>query len=297
MAFRSLWWLALVVVVGALACSSPAEETESPDALVEAADEADVTGPEGSALEVRDDEVGASGEAVGNDDDVAAPSKCAYTGRVLDEGGAPIEKAAVVVCGEDALLCVKANTKADGTFTVGGAARAQLGVKVLGARSGHTSLTLPQSPCDRPETDLGDIVLSSPAAGQVIEAALGGGAQAHPDLWLDLPADLAFPNYEEAVAVQAALIDLDTLHPALAAQLEAPIAAFAIVPYDTEVATPVPFEAQLPVASTTVGVYVLDYLTGHFLPFAEVPVEADGRVHLSAENGLPQMTWVAFVAL
>lgn len=297
MAFRSLWLSALVVLTGALACSNPADDAGSTDTLAEAADEADVAAPDGDGPEVRVDEIGAPDEDEGSEGEVATPSKCAYSGRVLDEGGAPIEKAVVVVCGEDALLCVKANSKADGTFTVGGAARAQLGVKVLGGKSGHTSLTLPQSPCDRPETDLGDIVLFTPAAGQVIEADLGGRVQAHPDLWLDLPADLSFPNYEEAVAVQAALIDLDKLHPALAVQLEAPVVAFAIVPYDTEVAAPVSFDAQLPVASTTVGVFVLDYLTGLFLPVAEVPVGADGRVHLSTEDGLTQMTWVAFVAL
>jgi|GEM_PF-3631539 len=236
--------------------------------------------------------------------DVAAPdtdgpandfTSCTYLGRVVDEAGAPIEKATIVICGEEAQFCVKGTSKADGTWKVGGAKRLAMGIKVLGGVSGHTSVTLPQEPCATPETDLGDVVLFTPASGEVVTAVTGGPAQAHPDLRLDLPADLDFPNYEESTAVQAAEVDVSKMHRSLTAQIT-PLAAFAIVPYDTESPLPVPFDVKLPVASTTVGVYVLDYLTGIFLPLADVPVDAGGHARLATGGGLPQLTWVAFVA-
>lgn len=292
----TLLWV-LGIVVGLASCAAVGEDPTGygSDATLTA----DVAGADRS--EIDPNEADATDKVV---PEVASPdtdgpsndfTSCTYLGRVVDETGAPIEKATVVICGEEAQYCVKGTSKADGTWKVGGAKRLEMGIKVLGGISGHTSVTLPQEPCLTPETDLGDVVLFTPATGEIVTAEAGGPVQAHPDLQLELPADLDFPNYEESTAVQAAQIDVSKMHGSLAAQIT-PLAAFAIVPYDTESPLPVPFDVRLPVASITVGVYVLDYLTGHFLPLADVPVDDQGHARLATGGGLPQLTWVAFVA-
>ena len=227
--------------------------------------------------------------------DVPVPTSCAWRGRVLDEAGAPIEKVAIVICGEDVSKCVKATSKADGTWSVGGTARAELGAKVLGGSSGHTSVSLPLAPCTTADTDLGDVTLATPPQGQSYDGGGGDWLQVHPDLALQLPAGVETQMYETAFELQAAAVDLDTLHPLLAAQLS-PLAVFALVPYDAETPEPVPFRVHLPVASTEVTAWVLDYLTGQFVSLGPVAVDASGVAESVEGGGLPQLTWVAFVA-
>lgn len=222
-------------------------------------------------------------------------STCAYSGRVVDDGGAPIEKVAIVICGEDVSKCVKGTSKADGTWRVSGTARTALGAKVLGGPSGHTSVSLPLAPCAHPDTDVGDVVLLAPDAGDDYDGVTGDWVQVHPHLALQLPPGVQTQMYETQFVAQAAEADASALHSLLTAQIE-PLTAFALVPYDAETPAPVPFRVTLPVASTLVGVYVLDYLTGAFQFVEDVPVDADGVATSTDGGGLSQLTWVAFVA-
>jgi len=220
---------------------------------------------------------------------------CTYTGRVTDPAGQPLTGLPVVICSETSPFCGSDKSDETGTWRVSGLERTALGAKVLGALAAHSSLTLPLAACTQPDTDLGTIVVYPLPAGEVVAAAAGGPAQVHPDLHLDLPAGLEFPNYDESSAMQAAAVDVAALHPSLAAQIT-PVAAFAIAPYGTKAPGPVPFQARLPLTGGEVDVYVLDHLLGTFLPQFSVSVGADGMAAAPAGQGLAELTWVAFVA-
>jgi hypothetical protein len=219
---------------------------------------------------------------------------CAWHGRVLDQDGAPLAKVSVVICGEDVSKCVKATTQADGTWKQGGTARADLGAKFLGGPTGHASVSLPLAPCAVADTDVGDVVLPTPDPGTAYDGVSGDWLQVHPHLALRLPPGVQTSMYETSFVQQAAEVEPTALHPWLTAQI-APVTAFALVPYDAESPEPVPFRATLPVASTTVDVYVLDYLTGAFVLLGDVAVDADGVATSTTATALPQLTWVAFV--
>ena len=219
---------------------------------------------------------------------------CIYSGRVTDPQGQPLEGLPVVICSEDSPFCGSDKTDAQGAWRVAGLQRTALGAKVLGALLGHSSVTIPLAACERPETDIGTILSYPLPAGQVVTAAEGGSAQAHPDLRLDLPAGLEFPNFDEAIAIQAAAVDVTALHPNLAAQIT-PVAAYAIAPYDTKAPAAVPIEARVPLSGGQVDVLVLDHLLGTFRLAFTAPVGADGLVTSPTGEGLPELTWVAFV--
>jgi hypothetical protein len=287
-------FVTMVALIGLAACGTEGGGGDDGTGRGEVA-EADAN-PE---FDAHDDDGLLDGDAVDDTGDVTADglvdfNRCTFRGRVLDEAGAPIEKVSIVVCGEDASKCVKGTSKADGTWTVAGAARTALGAKVLGGPSGHTSVSLPLAPCATPTIDVDDVVLFVPAPGDGYDGVSDAWLQVHPDLALQVPPGAETQMYETEFQAQAAAVAPDKLHPLLAEQVE-PVAVFALVPYYAEATGPIPFEATLPVASTTVGVYVLDYLTGEFLFVEDVAVDADGVARASEGGGLPQFTWVAFV--
>ena len=214
---------------------------------------------------------------------------CTYTGRVVDTSGAPVVGLPVVICSAESPFCGSGKTKDDGTWQVSGLDRIPLGAKVLGALSDMNSVTIPLSACSQPSTDIGTVTLTLLAAGELVAAVDGGSVAAHPDLRLDLPPGLSFPNYETETEVRAARLDLSTIHPYILAEIT-PRAVFAIAPYDTETPSPVTFEASVPDLSGAVGVYVLDHLTGqpHKVCDSEV---LDGKV-TCADAGLPELTWI-----
>jgi hypothetical protein len=217
--------------------------------------------------------------------------ECIYTGTVIDAAGAPVVGLPVVICSEESPFCGSGKTKDDGRWQVSGLDRIPLGAKVLGALSDMNSVTIPLGACSQPSTDIGTVTLSALAAGELVAAETGGSVAAHPDLQLELPAGLGFPNYETETAVRAAKIDPSAIHPYILAEIT-PRAVFAIAPYDTETPSPVAFEAKLPELEGDVSVYVLDHLTGHPHKVCDTEV-IDGSV-TCPDAGLPELTWVIF---
>ena len=293
---RTLGWWVAAVAIAVTACGQDDGGSTTGDVAGTSDAGADVATADTPAVDAdAASPDGHDGGADASEAEVADFAKCTYSGRVVDDAGAPIDKVSIVICGEDATLCVKGTSKADGTWRVGGVARSDVAAKVLGGPSGHTSVSLPLAACAVPETELGDVVLFTPDAGATYDGVTGDWLQAHPSLALQLPPGVQTQMYEATFDLQAAAVALDKLHPLLAAEIT-PVAAFALVPYYPETPAPVPFEVTLPLASTTVGVYVLDYLTGQFLLVGDVAVDADGVATSTDQAGLPQLTWVAFVA-
>lgn len=216
---------------------------------------------------------------------------CTFTGRVVDAAGTPVVGLPVVICSAESPFCGSGKTKDDGAWQVSGLDRIPLGAKVLGALSGLNSVTIPLEACAQPSTDIGTVTLAPLATGELVAAVDGGSVAAHPDLRLELPPGLSFPNYETETEVRAARLELSTIHPNILAKIS-PRAVFAIAPYDTETPSPVGFEAKLPELSGAVSVYVLDHLTGH--PYKVCDSEVSDGVVTCPDAGLPELTWIIF---
>jgi hypothetical protein len=282
--------LLLLVVAGLIACESDDGEGSGPssnETTTETSDTPDVVDTQDLAGDILANEAEEETLPV----DWGAFDSCTYSGRVVDPSGAPLVGLPVVICSEESPFCGSGKTQDDGTWKVSGLDRIPLGAKVLGALTGMSSVTIPLDTCSQPSTDIGTVTLAPLAAGELVVAAEGGSIAAHPELRLDLPPGLSFPNYEAETEIRAARLDPSTIHPNILAKIS-PRAVFAIAPYDTEAPSPVAFEASLPELSGAVAVYVLDHLTGHPHKICDSEV-VDGLV-TCADAGLTELTWVLF---
>ncbi len=274
--------LPLIVVSSFFACTfpaPPAERSEPADAGT-----ADRSVDAGSSSDGRTDRDDAGADAG------PPPPSCELRGQVLDGEASVVEGMSVFLCAGG--RCYLTETDSAGAFDHRYPTSSSAVLELGGSSTGHISLNLPIAACSGGSRDLDVIsVLAISDEGPIVHAAEGGTAQVHPELSLQLPPGMQFPDLDPAAYVRALRVDPALMHPLMAAQLDA-LLCYAIEPYASEApGASIGFEISAGLEPGRVAAYYMDYHSGLLQLLFEADVQ-DGGVVSSPDQGLPALTWL-----